>query len=311
MTGTQGFLIVLGIIALLCGALIFLQKQQETRKQALRRKTILLDLLRKAQEQNESFDLKLLGEENPQHGLSALLQKIRDDQLEMEVLEYVPREWINAGVDVYFRVTLQEGAIFYKFHAEVRKVSPQTERSLLVVTSPQDLEVGQKRNFIRVKPPREAIRAVAVWHLDPTRPIPRTTSEVGPPLFHYRYGMDAAPVTLENISSTGLALRFVLNSPTEQPNELEKGAQLLCLVIFATHENSEQCSIFWSTNEVINSRLEEGKNPALVLGSTFTNWAMLEQGKTEIHWFHTSPTRGVTPITQWVMQIDRKQRHLT
>ncbi|MDR2056564.1 MAG: hypothetical protein LBQ10_11975, partial [Desulfovibrio sp.] len=158
--------------------------------------------------------------------------------------------------------------------------------------------------------PQEAVRAVAVWYLDPTHPIPRTTSEVGPPIFHYRYGMDAAPVVLENVSSTGFALRFALSVPAEPSEQLAKGSQLLCLVIYSADENNEQFNIFWSTNEIVNSRVEEGENPVLVLGTMFTNWAMLAQGKTEIHWFHTSPTRGVMPITQWVMQIDRKQRLL-
>jgi hypothetical protein len=42
----------------------------------------------------------------------------------------------------------------------------------------------------------------------------------------------------------------------------------------------------------------------------FTNWAVMEPGSTEIHWFHTSPTKGVGPITQWVMRIDRHQHGL-
>ncbi|MDR2745507.1 MAG: hypothetical protein LBB66_10010 [Desulfovibrio sp.] len=304
------FLIILGIVVLLMVTLAFLRKKRQSQKRAARRKTILMDLLRKAQGQNESFDIKLLGEENGKYGLSALLQKINDQQLEMEVLEYVSAEWVGTSVDVYFRVTLQEGPIFYKFRAVVQKLKAQSQHSRLFITPPQDLEVGQKRNFIRVRPPRESVRAVAVWYLDPNRPMPRTTSEVAPPLFHYRYGMDAAPVVLENISSTGFALRFSLSDPSEPPDYLTTGSQLLCLVIYSADENNEQFNIFWSTNEIVNSRAEEGENPTLVLGTMFTNWAMLGQGKTDIHWFHTSPTRGVMPITQWVMQIDRKQRLL-
>jgi hypothetical protein len=311
MKGQEYFLIILGIIVLLFITLTFLQKKRQSQKRAARRKTILMDLLRKAQEQNEIFDIKLLGEENGKYGLSALLQKINSPQLEMEVLEYVSLEWAGASIDVYFRVTLPEGSIFYKFRAVVQKIKAQSPHSRLFITPPQDLEVGQKRNFIRVRPPRESVRAVAVWYLDPTRPIPRTTSEVGPPLFHYRYGMDAAPVVLENISSTGFALRFSLSNPSEPPEQLTNGSQLLCLVIYSADENNEQCNIFWSTNEIVNSRAEEGKDPTLVLGTMFINWAMLGHGKTEIHWFHTSPTRGVMPITQWVMQIDRRQRLLT
>ena len=51
-------------------------------------------------------------------------------------------------------------------------------------------------------------------------------------------------------------------------------------------------------------------SPALILGVEFTNWAVLEQGKSEIHWFHSSTSRGVGPITQWVMRMDMEQRKL-
>ena len=37
----------------------------------------------------------------------------------------------------------------------------------------------------------------------------------------------------------------------------------------------------------------------------------LEQGKADINWFHSTPKSGVSPITQWVMQMDIQQRKLT
>ncbi|MDR3357277.1 MAG: hypothetical protein LBN96_00145 [Desulfovibrio sp.] len=304
------FFTLLGIAVLLCLTLTFLWKMRRTQKDASRRKIILMDLLRKAQEQNETFDIKLLGEENAKYGISALLKKINDQQLAMDVLEYISEEWIGADIDVYFHVTLQAGAIFYKFRAGVQKVSTQGRCSRLLITPPRDLEIGQNRKFIRVRPLRESIRAMAVWRLDPTRHLPRAITEMGPPLFHYRHGMEAAPVVMENISSTGFALRFSIDAPSEPPAYLTTGSHLLCLVIYCPDEDHEQFNLFWSTNEIVNFRAEKSKNSTLVLGTTFTNWAMQEQGKKEIHWFHTSPTRGVMPITQWVMRIDRQQRLL-
>jgi hypothetical protein len=49
----------------------------------------------------------------------------------------------------------------------------------------------------------------------------------------------------------------------------------------------------------------------MILGTEFSNWAVLEQGKSDINWFHSTPKSGVSPITQWVMQIDIQQRKLT
>ncbi|MDR1777942.1 MAG: hypothetical protein LBR31_08975 [Desulfovibrio sp.] len=305
------FFILVALVAILAFSFTFLRRRRQNRKHAIHRKAILMDILRKAQEQNETLDIKLLDEGDAKHGLSALMRVVEDDRLEVEVLEYVSSEWIEANIDVYFRVTLPEGPIFYKFRSTVKNIKAQGKKSHITLTPPRDLEVGQKRNFIRIRPPSDSVRAVAVWHLDPTRPMPRTTSEVGPPLIHYRQGMLDAPVVLENISSTGVALRFSIEDPANPPDKLKKGSQLLCLIIYCTSDNNEQTNVFWTTNEIVNSRVEPDPPPTLVIGSTFTNWAMLEQGSTEIHWFHSSPTRGVMPITQWVMQIDRKQHLLT
>ena len=87
------------------------------------------------------------------------------------------------------------------------------------------------------------MRVIGIWKLDPATPIPRDTGEIGRPLIYYKQDMAAAPVQVEDISATGMALR-------------------------------------------------------------------LEQGKSEISWFHSTPARGVSPITQWVMGIDREQKKL-
>ncbi|MDR3358235.1 MAG: hypothetical protein LBN96_05200 [Desulfovibrio sp.] len=305
------YLIPLVIVVLLFVMLPFLRKIRRTRKDAARRKTILMDLLRRAQEQNKTFDIKFLKEEKTKHGFSALLQKITDQRLEMEVLGYVSGKWIGADIDVYFRVILDERPAFYKFRAVLRKVITQGRNSRLFITPPRDLEVGQNRKFIRVKPRRESIRAMAVWHLNPARPLPRTIDEMGPPLFFRRHGTEAVPVDIENISSAGFGLRFSIDDPSEPPEYLTGGSHLLCLVIYRLDEKHERFNLFWSANEIVNSRAEEGKNSALVLGTAFTNWAMQGKGKKEINWFYTSPAHGVMPITKWVMRIDRKQRLLT
>ena len=68
---------------------------------------------------------------------------------------------------------------------------------------------------------------------------------------------------------------------------------------------------FWCTCDVLNIRMQKEPTPALVLGTEFSNWAVLEQGKADINWFHSTPKSGVSPITQWVMQMDIQQRKLT
>ena len=49
----------------------------------------------------------------------------------------------------------------------------------------------------------------------------------------------------------------------------------------------------------------------LVPATSANRMALIEQGKADINWFHSTPKSGVSPITQWVMQMDIQQRKLT
>ncbi len=75
-------------------------------------------------------------------------------------------------------------------------------------------------------------------------------------------------------------------------------------------DKSEKLITFWCTCEVVTARIQEGPPPALMLWVECTDRAVLEQGKSEIHWRHGSPARDVGPGTQWVMRTDLEQRKL-
>ena len=107
-----------------------------------------------------------------------------------------------------------------------------------------------------------------------------------------------------------MALRFPAESLDDKPVDLNKGSQLLCLIIYQVSKD-DRVVTFWCTCDVLNIRMQTGPDPALILGTEFSNWAVLEQGKSEINWFHSTPKSGVSPITQWVMQMDIQQRKLT
>lgn len=308
---TEEYILIFGVLFVaLCVLLVCLRTRLQKIRQEESRRNVVRRMLETAQEQNEIFDLKMLDSEAGKNGLSATLVKLTPETLHMEVLAYVSKEWTESQVDVYFRVSLPKGPVFYKFRAAIQRVEASREKSRVFLTAPRDLEVGQKRNFIRIKPQKDAVRVIGVWAIDPAKPIPRTTAEIGRPVIHYKLGMNNEPVQVENISATGMALRFQMEDPETRPVDLDKGSQLLCLVIYAMDKKGEKLITFWCTCEVINSRTAEAPSPALILGVEFTNWAVLEQGKSEIHWFHSSTSRGVGPITQWVMRMDMEQRKL-
>lgn len=309
MTGKQLLLVCIAVLVVFCITAIIAQTYLQRQRQAARRKAIIRQMLETAQGQNEIFDIKILDASATHKGLAALLQNISPTSLGMEVLSFVSQELVGVTVEVYFRATLPEGPTFYKFRAVIESVASGRKKSQLRLTSPEDLAAGQKRVFIRIKPPKDKVSVIGVWEIDSSKPIPRSTSEISRPLLHYKRGMEKEPVQVENISATGMALRFPMEDLGIKPVDLDKGSQLLCLIIYHMGKD-EKIITFWCTCTVLHARVHEGSNPALVLGTEFTNWAVLEQGKSDIHWFHSTPSRGVSPITQWVMHMDMEQRKL-
>ena len=309
MTGTQLFIVVGILLAALCVTLVVVKTRLQGIRHAEKRAGMILNLLETAQGQNEVFDLNA-AESRSGKGMAGMLTHILPAALELEVLSYVSRELEGNQVEVYFRALLPEGPAFFKFYSTVQKVRGTYEKAYLTLSMPTDIDAGQKRHFIRVKPPKDLVRVIGVWEMDPANPMPRNTSEVGKPLLHYKAGMENELVQVADISATGMALRFPAESVDEKPVDLDKGSQLLCLIIYQVNRD-ERMVTFWCTCDVLNTRMQKDPSPAMILGTEFTNWAVLEPGKADINWFHSTPKSGVSPITQWVMQMDIQQRKLT
>ena len=309
MTGTELFIVVVFLIVALSVTLVVVKGRLQSIRHEAKRAEMIRHMLETAQGQNEIFDLN--AEERHSHkGLAGTLTKILGSQLELEILSYVSRELEGTSVEVFFRAMLPEGPAFFKFQSTVQQVKGSYEKSYLLISMPKEIDAGQKRHFIRVKPPKDLVRVIGVWEMDPAKPIPRNTCEIGRPLLHYKAGMENELVQVADISATGMALRFPAESLDDKPVDLDKGSQLLCLIIYQVNKE-DRVVTFWCTCDVLNVRMQKEPVPALVLGTEFSNWAVLEQGKSEINWFHSTPKSGVSPITQWVMQMDIQQRKLT
>ena len=309
MTGTELFIVVVFLIVALSVTLVVVKGRLQSIRHEAKRAEMIRHMLETAQEQNEIFDLN--AEERHSHkGLAGTLTKILPATLELEILSYASRELEGTKAEVYFRAMLPEGQAFVKFHSTIQQVKGNYEKSFLLLSMPKEIDAGQKRHFIRVKPPKDLVRVIGVWEMDPAKPIPRNTCEIGSPLLHYKAGMEDELVQVADISATGMALRFPAESLEDKPVDLNKGSQLLCLIIYQVSKD-DRVVTFWCTCDVLNIRMQNGPEPALILGTEFSNWAVLEQGKADINWFHSTPKSGVSPITQWVMQMDIQQRKLT
>lgn len=304
MSDMENYILSALFFVLLCG-LFYSIKLFRKKKELSKQESFVVRTLELAQTQYEVFDLRLDAPGAARKGISATIDQLDAKGIGLIAQDYVPEDWNGQPVEVFFRTRGQAGPVFYVFKSKVVKVQSAYENSRLLIAIPQNLRVEKKRHFIRVQPQKSDIRVIGVWPMQAGQTLPAATSEIGTPLTHYRPGMADEPVQVENISASGLALRFTYGPDDKPVVELARGSQLLCLVVYV-HEESEKPIAFWCTGEIMNSRIDEGPKKALVLGLEFTNWAVLEQGTSEIHWAHSSPSRGVRPIAQWVGLIDAR-----
>lgn len=302
---TGELLLSLAFFLLLCG-LWLLWRHRRSQKQDSDKRGHIMAALEAAREQFATFNLRLITDTPGTSGLSAILVGMDARGLHLEVADYVDEAWKGLPVDAFFRVDGDDGPVFYVFRSLFLDISPDFGKARVVLAMPDHLRVEKKRHFVRMRPQEDAVRVIGVWPLAEGQALPASTADIGAPLSHATPGMKDKPVQVEDISASGLALRF----PGKESPELAaigKGSHLLCLVVYVLDLTSDKPTAFWCTGEVVNERVSQGHPPARILGVEFTNWAVLEQGASEIHWSHSSPSRGVRPILQWVAEMDRKR----
>ena len=216
MTGTELLIVVGLLLVALCVTLVVVKGRVQSIRHEAKRAEMIRNMLETAQGQNEIFDLNV--EERHSHkGLAGTLTKILPATLELEILSYASRELEGTKAEVYFRAMLPEGPAFFKFQSTIQQVKGSYEKSYIMLSMPKEIDAGQKRHFIRVKPPKDLVRVIGVWEMDPAKPIPRNTSEIGRPLLHYKAGMENELVQVADISATGMALRFPAESLEDKP----------------------------------------------------------------------------------------------
>ena len=282
-----------------------------SRKHETSNKERIRSMFEAAQSQNQNFEIHVKTKDSNKIIASTILQEILPDGLAFETLTHVSDLLVDSTVEVFFRLREEKNTIYYKCHCKILDVEVLLMKRVRVkVSMPKDFTVGQKRNFFRIKPSSQSVRVLALWEQPFDKPIPRTTGEIGAPMFSFtnhdsQEGSDVpAFMPVEDISGSGMGLRI---PKPENVEALQTGMQILCLLVYNESVADTKLVTFWCIGKLVNIRESSDKSNALILGLEFSNWAVLEHGKTEIRWFHNSSTSGVGPITQWVMKMNLEQ----
>ena len=305
---TLAFLLVAFVIVvtLLFAYLKFRHKLKNRQKQ----QASLRKMLEDAQLQNNIFEINLQNQEIRYHTISCLLGKIGSETLELEALNLLPSELCHEAVEIFYRIYSKEGVTIRKFRSVIREVRNFERQTVLVVQFPDEIGSGERRLFHRIEPPKDRVRVIAFWALNPDLPLPKETNELGSPLLQYRHGVDKETIQVSDVSASGMAVQIATSVLGGMEQAFQKDARLLTLLVYC-HAPDRPLVIYWSTCKICNVRNQETPEPALILGMEFTNWALLERGKSEIHWLATRQAAGISPMSQWVMQMDRDQQHLS
>lgn len=287
------------LLLLVC--IIFLVRWQKKRKTLNGERMLISNALEDARQQKALMEIKLRND-SERVGLSAFLEAIDRGSLVMFVNGLVPERWDRKQVEVFFRLTRPDGVIFYVFNASVTKLAPGPKTSVINISFPSQLRVEKKRHFIRVTPAPADVLMLAVWPVAPGKRLPRAREDMGRTALRWKNGEPEHPVQLENISGGGIALRLQTGPASSLPFALEKGRQLICLLVYRPEPGATRPLIFWCSGEITNIRQTD---QTVSIGMEFTNWAIQEQGENEIHWTHSSPWQGAKPILKWVEAIDK------
>lgn len=286
------------VLACLAGA-IWLFRWQRRKKEFANRQEFLKGIFEAALEQKASFDIRLRQAES-RAGLTATLSSISSKTLDLEIQGFAGDEWDKKKIEVFLRLYRDNEPVFYVFDSIVRSLAREGGSSRLAIAIPAHVRVDRKRYFVRATPNPGAIIMIRVWPVAAGRRLPRANSDLGKPALSWKNGETRADVQVENISGGGIALRFQARNNGEFPFTPEKGKQLICLLVYKDEKGNPV--IFWCTGEIMSVR---SAGHAVATGLEFTNWAVQEQGNTEIHWTHSSPWQGAKPIINWVKHIEK------
>ncbi len=216
-------------------------------------------------------------------------------------------EWIGELVLISFKLETKGASSYYQFPSRLRAMPRRPGGFGLLVDTPEEILPNQKRNFVRLSPPKEATFGLGVWLLKPDMVRPNDPSVLGKALLSYRQGK-SEQLSLLNISAGGLRLKIPSAACGEITDALP-GERLLCLLMLRSAEG-EQTLPFWLDCTIMN-RMEPTPLPeeeaTVILGLRFDAWAVPVQGKGVVNWFAVGEGGAVGPLASWVLRQQMAQ----
>ena len=207
------------------------------------------------------------------------------------------QEWLDAPVYVNFRENNGDKISYCQFASRIREMSCHKDRFGLILDAPAEIGSGERRSFFRITPPPDTVCALSAWQVEPGAPAPADPFALGKTPLRHGNGRGNAPLSLVNISASGLRLN--VRGP-EALAMLEDNAEsrLICFLLLAQADKGGSLP-FWLDCAVVNRSGDEDA-AALHLGVNFRAWAVPDLEKNVINWMPADESGVVNPLCSWV-----------
>jgi hypothetical protein len=267
-------------------------------------------ILQEALEQRSGVELSFLPAEQARKALVLSLADITDEAIVLEVPEYVSvgRSWIDRRVECFFKIQdpkKKQQMLFYRFQSTilgVRKLSSGMAHLLLAF--PKNLEMHQKRAFLRLDPPAHYILGFALW--------PQRTASATDPAHYKKWGKPTLtyiprskqnPLAIENISAGGLRLH-VRHTALQNSWISFNIAQRFFMLLDLFDPESGQKRRFWLQCRVQNT-FEDHVSKDIEVGMKFIAVGHPSPSDPERLIWTRLGDEGIESLASWIMK-----RHL-
>ncbi|MEG2172778.1 MAG: hypothetical protein RRY29_05915 [Desulfovibrionaceae bacterium] len=271
------------------------------------RKKIAHALLERSIDQRAQFRLENSTAEKNSDTILGNCIKITPTELFVAVDDTIASiNLIEQFVKIYFSITLKRKRNYFQCTTKVLDAKRERGSLIFRLAMPKIIDTGQKRNFVRVNPHKDAVLALALWPQGEQDTLPARYAELEPAVFQYRPNR-VNQITLENISGGGMRLILAIDEKQKSEIDLSLGGRLLILIVLRS-DDTQKPMPFWVVGKI--RMISELKSPvnSIAIGISYTNWAILEQGKsTPISWFPADESGGIAPLATWTMRHHLEQ----
>jgi hypothetical protein len=207
--------------------------------------------------------------------------------------------WTGETALVGFVLDNKGASSYYQFVSCLRGL-PRCGGGLgMLLDTPAEIVLNQKRGFVRLSPRKEVIFGVGIWPLQPGQACPGQPASLGVARASYRQDHQQQ-LALLNVSAAGLCLKLRRAQANQPAMDPLAGDRLLCLLVLGS-QTGEQTLSLWLDCTVANCGDKAGASYSIV-GLSFDAWAAPSRDESAVSWFPVQKGGAIAPLAAWVLR---------